>query len=88
MIEYDLATERNELLIWQQHRPVSGIWCVTEPVSNARLYTVWFHLSWTSWERGRNQISGCQGLCRGETDCEKGTWALGGELKVLQTSAW
>lgn len=83
MIEYDLAIERNELLIWQQHEPVSGVWSVTEPVTNARLCTVWFLLSWTSWKRDRNQISGCQGLCVGEIDCEKGTRALGGELEIL-----
>lgn len=65
MLEYDLAVERNELLIWQQHGPVSGVWSVTEPVTNARLCTVWFLLSWTSWKRDRNQISGCQGLCVG-----------------------
>lgn len=55
----------------------------SQPQSQAT--AVSFHLPWTAWRRDRNQISGCQGLCREETWLQghKGAWSGDGSILCL-----
>lgn len=69
-IESYLAMKWNELLI------KATTWTSLESImvsarASHKSQAVWFHLSWTSWKRGKNQISGCQGPCGEQIDCKK-----------------